>query len=86
MTSPSRTQTKRIVVPHPLLMAGSWAVIAGLVYWGFKTDFHQPNFWLCLPVSLLIVTFGLQSSRKRAGRQEPARPTASKRVLDIESR
>ena len=80
----SRTTLKPLAIAHPVVILASYAVIAGLLYWAYRTDFQQPDIWISLPVVTLIMIIGDASRRKRA-RRGRTRPAVHKPVLDIDA-
>ena len=57
-----------IPTPHPLITIACLAALAGMLYWGYKTDFQEPGIWLSLAVSVLVISFCEMSRRRRTTR------------------
>jgi divalent metal cation (Fe/Co/Zn/Cd) transporter len=79
-----RPTLKPMPIAHPLVIVISLSVIAGMLYWGFKTDFQQPDPWLAFSVSLMILFVG-HASYRRASKRSSGAPRVPP-PLRIESR
>jgi hypothetical protein len=79
-----RAALKRIPIAHPLVIVASLSVIGAMLYWGFKTNFEQPDPWVGMSVSLMVVSVGT-ASYYRASKRSSGAPRVPP-PLRIESR
>ena len=84
MSSANVTGLKRLPMAHPAVILASWAVIAIMLVWGYRTGLREPELWLASSVAVVLVVLGVLSRRRQA-RKAPPVPAAGP-VLDIDRR
>jgi hypothetical protein len=57
---------KPIPTVHPVILFGSLAILAGLIYWNLHSGLQQPEAWVSMTVVVVISMACTDSLRKRA--------------------